>query len=124
MVVGGINDPSLGPVIMAGTGGILVDLFGDTAFRMCPLTEEDAVELMDDLKGRVLLRGYRGAPAADESAFRLLLLSVSQLLDACPEIEEMDLNPVMVLARGAIAVDARVRIGTPQPRIRSRRITY
>lgn len=124
MVVGGLNDPSLGPVIMAGTGGIFVDLLGDTVFRMCPLTEADAVEMIDDLKGRRLLRGYRGAPAADEAAFRLLLLAASQLLDACPEIEEMDLNPVMVLAQGARAADVRIRIGPPRSGIRSRRIAY
>lgn len=124
MVVGGVNDPSLGPVIMAGTGGIFVDLLGDTAFRMCPLTDADAAELIEDLKGRLLLRGYRGAPAADEAAFRLLLLSVSQLLDACPEIEEMDLNPVMVLWKGAVAVDVRIKVGLPRLGVRSRRISY
>ena len=68
MVAGGLNDPLLGPVVMAGTGGILVELIGDTAFRMCPLTERDADALIEELKGRALLRGYRGSPAADESA--------------------------------------------------------
>ena len=109
---------------MAGTGGILVDLLGDTAFRMCPLTEPDAVALIEELKGHVLLRGYREAPAVDESAFRQLLLAVSQLLDLCPEIEEMDLNPVMVLRTGAIVVDARIKVALAQPLVRSRRIEY
>jgi acyl-CoA synthetase (NDP forming) len=124
MVVGGLNDPALGPVIMAGTGGVLVDLLGDTVFRMCPLTEPDAAEMIDDLKGRLLLRGYRGAPPADEAAFRQLLLSASQLLDACPEIEEMDFNPVMVLRKGAVAADVRIKIGQPRSVVRSRRISY
>jgi acetyl coenzyme A synthetase (ADP forming)-like protein len=124
MVVGGLNDPALGPVIMAGTGGIFVDLLGDTAFRMCPLTEGDAADMIEELKGRLLLRGYRGAPPADEAAFRVLLLSVSQLLDACPEIEEMDLNPVMVLWKGAVAVDVRIKIGQPRIGVGSRRISY
>ena len=124
MVVGGLNDPSLGPVIMAGTGGIFVDLLGDTAFRMCPLTEADAAALVEDLKGRVLLRGYRGAAPVDEAALRHLLLSISQLLDLCPEIEEMDLNPVMVLSSGATVVDARIKVGPPRPTARSRRIVY
>jgi len=124
MVAGGLNDPLLGPVIMAGTGGIFVDLLGDTAFRMCPLTEPDAVGLIEELKGHVLLRGYRGAPPVDESAFRQLLLAVSQLLDLCPEIEEMDLNPVMVLRTGAVVVDARIKVGVAKPAVLSRRIAY
>jgi acyl-CoA synthetase (NDP forming) len=124
MVVGGLNDQSLGPVIMAGTGGVFVDLLGDTVFRMCPLTDDDARELIEDLKGRRLLRGFRGAPPADEQAFRSLLISVSQLLDVCPEIEEMDLNPVMVLREGAVAADVRIKIGQPRAGVRSRRITY
>lgn len=124
MVAGGLNDPLLGPAIMAGTGGIFVDLIGDTAFRMCPLTEPDAAALIEELKGHVLLRGYRGAPPADEPAFRQLLLAVSQLLDLCPEIEEMDLNPVMVLRTGVVVVDARIKVGVAQPAARSRRIAY
>jgi acyl-CoA synthetase (NDP forming) len=124
MVVGGLNDQSLGPIIMAGTGGVFVELLGDTVFRMCPLTEADARDMIEDLKGSRLLRGYRGAPPADEQAFRLMLISVSQLLDACPEIEEMDLNPVIVLREGAIAADVRIKIGPPRSGVRSRRITY
>jgi acetyl coenzyme A synthetase (ADP forming)-like protein len=124
MVVGGLNDQSLGPIIMAGTGGVFVELLGDTVFRMCPLTEADAGDMIEDLKGSRLLRGYRGAPPADEQAFRLMLISVSQLLDACPEIEEMDLNPVIVLREGAIAADVRIKIGPPRSGVRSRRITY
>lgn len=124
MVAGGLNDPLLGPVIMAGTGGIFVELVGDTAFRICPLTEPDADLLIEELKGRALLRGYRGAPAADESAFRALLLALSQLLDVCPEIEEMDLNPVMVLRKGAVVVDARIKVGPVKPAPRLRRIAY
>ena len=91
---------------------------------MCPLTEPDAISLIEELKGKVLLRGYRGAPIADESAFRALLLAVSQLLDVCPEIEEMDLNPVMVLRTGVVVVDARIKIGPLKPAARSRRIAY
>jgi acetate---CoA ligase (ADP-forming) len=124
MVVGGLNDLPLGPVIMAGTGGIFVELFGDTAFRMCPLTETEAAALVEDVKGKLLLRGYRGAPAADEAAFRNLLLAVSQLLDACPEIEEMDLNPVMVRRKGAEVVDARIKVGVLPEAHRSRRVSY
>ncbi len=124
LVIGAINDPSFGPLVMAGTGGIFVELIGDTVFRMCPLAEFDAAEMIGEMKGRVLLRGYRGAPPADESAFRAMLLRVSQLVDACPEIQEMDLNPVMVLPSGAVAADARVRIGPKAPGPKGRRVSY
>ena len=125
MVVGGVNDPALGPVIMGGTGGVLVELFADTVFRMCPLTEADAQEMVDEMKGRALLRGYRGATPADEPAFRRALLAISQLLDACPEIQEMDLNPIIVATEGATAVDVRIKIGTPaSPSPQARRISY
>ncbi len=123
MVVGGLNDPSFGPLVMAGTGGIFVELVGDTVFRMCPLTETDASEMVEDMKGRVLLRGYRGAPPADELAFRNVLLAVSQLVDACPEIQEMDINPLLVLRTGAVAADVRIRVGAPPVRT-GRRVSY
>jgi acyl-CoA synthetase (NDP forming) len=125
MVVGGINDPALGPVIMGGTGGVLVELFADTVFRMCPLTDADAQEMVDEMKGRALLRGYRGATPADEAAFLRVLLAISQLLDACPEIHEMDINPIIVATSGATAVDVRIRVGTPaSPSPQARRISY
>jgi acyl-CoA synthetase (NDP forming) len=124
MVIGALNDPSFGPLVMAGTGGIFVELVGDTVFRMCPLTESDAEDMVDELKGRILLRGYRGGAAADEAAFRDVLLAVSQLADACPEIQEMDINPVMVLRQDAVAVDVRVRIGPKAPGPAGRRISY
>jgi acyl-CoA synthetase (NDP forming) len=124
MVVGAVTDPAFGPLVMAGTGGVLVDLLGDTVFRMCPLTGDDAEDMLAELKGRVLLRGYRGAPPADEAAFRTALLRVSQLVETCPEIQEMDINPLLVLATGAVAVDVRVRIGLPPAPIKGRRISY
>jgi acyl-CoA synthetase (NDP forming) len=111
MVIGGLNDPGFGPVVMCGTGGVLVDLLDDTAFGMCPLADAEARVLVERLKGRVRMRGFRGAAAADETAFRRLLVRVSQVLHACPEIQEMDLNPVMVLPAGAVVADVRIRLG-------------
>jgi acetyl coenzyme A synthetase (ADP forming)-like protein len=124
MVVGAMNDPSFGPLVMAGTGGIFVELVGDTVFRMCPLAEADAGEMVDEMKGKLLLRGYRGAPPADEASFRAVLLAVSQLVDACPEIQEMDINPLMVLQHGAVAADVRVRVGPKAVGPAGRRISY
>jgi acyl-CoA synthetase (NDP forming) len=124
MVAGAINDPAFGPLVMAGTGGIFVELLADTVFRMCPLSEQDAVDMVNEMKGRVLLRGYRGSAPVDEAAFQTVLLRVSQLVDACPEIQELDLNPVMVRAQGAMAADVRVRIGPKPPGPAGRRIAY
>ena len=91
---------------------------------MCPLSEADAGEMIDEMKGKVLLRGYRGSAPADEAAFRQALLSISQLIDACPEILEMDINPVLVLAHGAVAADARILIGPKSKGPAGRRIWY
>ena len=124
MVVGGLNDPAFGPLVMGGTGGIFVELVGDTVFRLCPLTSSDAADMVNEMKGRVLLRGFRGAPPVDETAYRDVLSRVSQLVDACPEIQEMDINPLMVLATGAVAADVRIRIGPRPPARGGRRISY
>ena len=124
MIVGALQDPLFGPLIACGTGGVLVDLLADSAFRLHPLTEPDAVEMIDQLKGARLLRGYRGAPPADEAALRDVLLRVSELVTAAPEIQELDLNPVMVTASGACVADARVRIEHPRPQGKNRRVAY
>ena len=124
MIVGALQDPLFGPLIACGTGGVLVDLLADTAFRLHPLAEPDAAEMIDELKGARLLRGYRGAPAADEAALRDVLLRVSELVTAAPEIQELDLNPVIVGASGACVADARVRIEQVRPQARSRRVAY
>ena len=94
------------------------------SFRLHPLTEPDTVEMIDQLKGARLLRGYRGAPPADETALRDVLLRVSELVTAAPEIHELDLNPVIVTAAGACVADARVRIEHPRPQGNYRRVAY
>ena len=124
MIVGALQDPLFGPLIACGTGGVLVDLLADSAFRLHPLTEPDTVEMIDQLKGARLLRGYRGATPADEAALRDVLLRVSELVTAAPEILELDLNPVMVTAAGACVADARVRIEHPRPQGNYRRVAY
>ena len=124
MMVGGLNDPAFGPVVMAGSGGVLVELMADTAFAMCPVSDAGARALLEHVRGVARLRGFRGAPVLDEQAFRGLVVRVSQLLAACPEIHEMDVNPVMVMASGVVAVDARIRLGPPAPAAEGRRIRY
>ena len=110
MIVGATLDPKFGHVIVCGSGGTLVELLGDTQCRLAPLTDRAAAEMLDEVQGIALLRGFRGAPVGDEAALRTTLLRVSALLDACPQIAELDLNPVIVTPEGAFVVDARVRV--------------
>jgi acetyl coenzyme A synthetase (ADP forming)-like protein len=124
MIVGALQDPLFGPLIACGTGGVLVDVLADTAFRLHPLSGSDAIEMIDELRGSRLLRGYRGSTPADEGALRDVLLRVSELVRVAPEIQELDLNPVIVLGSGARVADARVRIQTAARTRTGRRIEY
>jgi acyl-CoA synthetase (NDP forming) len=110
ILVGVVNDPVFGPVVVCGAGGTAVELLKDTAARITPLTDADAHELVTSLKTYPLLDGWRGAPKADVPALEDMLLRVSALVEAHPEIAELDLNPVIVGASGAVAVDVRVRV--------------
>jgi acetyl coenzyme A synthetase (ADP forming)-like protein len=124
MFIGGLQDPSFGPIVLCGSGGVLVELFADAVCRLCPLTDLDAEEMLTDVRGSARLRGYRGRPAADEAALRDALLRVSALLDACPEIHELDINPVNVRERGVIALDVRIRIAPVPAPPPTRRVRY
>lgn len=123
MFIGALHDPSFGPVLACGSGGVLVDLLRDSVFRLHPLTDRDALEMLQEVRGASRLRGYRGAPVADEEGLRQALLRVSALLDVCPEIEELDINPVKVLERGVAIVDARIRVEKKVGQV-SRRVVY
>jgi acetate---CoA ligase (ADP-forming) len=124
MIVGAIQDPVFGPLVACGTGGVLVDVLADTAFRLHPLSASDARAMIDELRGARLLRGYRGAPPSDEAALREVLLRTSALIAAAPEIQELDLNPVIVLPSGARVADVRVRIERAPRMAAGRRIEY
>ncbi len=124
MLVGCVNDALFGPVVVSGSGGVLAELHADVARRLHPVTTVDAVEMIDELKSVRLLRGYRGQPRLDEAALRTAILRISTLLTICPEIQELDLNPVKVLEAGVCVVDARVRVDREQPRQTKRRVMY
>jgi acyl-CoA synthetase (NDP forming) len=124
VMVGSLQDPLFGPLVLYGSGGTLVEIMADVALRLHPLTDQDARDMLEEVKGTALLRGFRGAARGDEAALRELLLRVSALLEACPEIAEMDLNPVKVLERGVVAVDCRVRVARKTAALPSRRIAY
>jgi acetyl coenzyme A synthetase (ADP forming)-like protein len=124
LLVGAVLDPTFGPLVACGSGGVLVDLLGDTTFRLHPLTDLDAAEMVESLKSVRLLRGYRGHAPADERALVDVLLRVSALVELCPEIQELDINPLKVLARGVAALDVRVRISRRAAPPPTRRIAY
>jgi acyl-CoA synthetase (NDP forming) len=123
MFIGALHDPSFGPVLACGSGGILVDLLRDSVFRLHPLTDLDAAEMLQEVRGARLLRGYRGSPAVDEASLRDALLRVSSLVEICPEIQELDINPVKVLETGVKILDARIRIEKRAGQV-SRRVVY
>lgn len=108
VILGGKRDPSFGPVVMFGLGGVYVELFEDVAFRLAPLTREDAEEMICEVRGSRLLRGVRGEAPADVAAITDALLALARLLVECPEVAEIDVNPLLVFEQGVAAVDARV----------------
>ena len=117
MMLGAINDPIFGHVIVCGSGGVMIELLADSACRLHPVTNQDAAEMVGVLKGARLLRGFRGNAPADEKAFRESVLRISALVGICPEIQELDVNPLVVLQEGVSALDVRVRVSTSAHRI-------
>jgi acyl-CoA synthetase (NDP forming) len=111
MLVGVVHDRLFGPVVACAIGGTQVELLKDVSVRITPLTDVDAAQMVRALATFPLLDGYRGAARLDVAALEDVLLRVSALVEALPQIAEMDLNPVIVLPRGAVIVDARIRIG-------------
>ncbi len=112
IVIGGVRDPDFGPMVMVGLGGIFVEVLRDVSFRICPITHRDAQDMLDELKGAALLEGARGRPRASREAIIDILLKVGGeqglLLQHANDICAADINPVIVSASAAIAVDARL----------------
>lgn len=107
-------DLLFGPLIAFGLGGIHVEILGDVRFRITPLTDQDAAEMVQEIRGYRLLEGYRGHPPADVAAIEELLLRVSRLAEEVPEISELDFNPIFALApgEGCRIADARIRVNS------------
>jgi acetate---CoA ligase (ADP-forming) len=110
LLAGMVQDPVFGPLVAFGPGGVLAELIGGAEFRIAPLTDVDAEELVNGGKAGRLVRGFRGAPPADAGALIDLVQRLSQLAQDVPEVAELDLNPVLALPDGCLAVDARVRL--------------
>jgi acetyltransferase len=108
LVVGGIRDPGLGPMVMVGIGGITVELFADTCFAVAPVDAGEATGMWLSLRSAQLLTGYRGSAAVDLTPLAALVVSVGHLLLDNPDVTEVDLNPVMAGPDGYVAVDWRI----------------
>ena len=108
LIVGTTTDLQFGPMIMFGIGGIFVEVYKDVSFRLIPINRGDALEMMGEIKGKVLLTGIRGLPGAEPEELVDILVKVSRLIENNPEIDEMDINPLLITPKGVMAVDARV----------------
>jgi acetyltransferase len=114
LIVGVVDDPQFGPVILFGHGGTAVEVVNDKALGLPPLNMHLARELMSHTRIYQLLKGYRGLQAADLEAIAVTLIRVAQLIIDLPEILELDINPLLADEYGVVALDARVRIGQAQ----------
>jgi acetyltransferase len=108
VIIGTKIDDQFGPVIMYGLGGIMVEILKDVAFRVLPITPTDARKMTEETKSYPILNGVRGTPALDKKALRKLLILCSDIVESYPQIDEMDLNPVIVHEKGVSVVDARI----------------
>jgi acyl-CoA synthetase (NDP forming) len=110
LLAGVVQDPVFGPLVAFGPGGVFAELIGEAQFRIAPLTLTDAEDLVTTGKAGRLVAGFRGAPPASASALVDLVLRLARLAEDIPEVAELDLNPVLGLPDGCVAVDARVRL--------------
>ncbi|HEU0304859.1 MAG TPA: acetate--CoA ligase family protein, partial [Gaiellaceae bacterium] len=115
LLAGVVQDPVFGPLVAFGPGGVFAELIGEAQFRIAPLTDADAEELVHSGKAGRLVAGFRGAPASDAAALADVVLRLSRLAEDLPEVAELDLNPVIGLAEGCVAVDARIRVQHVEP---------
>ncbi|MEJ7772334.1 MAG: acetate--CoA ligase family protein [Geodermatophilaceae bacterium] len=110
LIVGAVQDQQFGPVVMLGAGGVLSDLLADRTFRIMPLTDSDAADMIDRLRMSPLLDGFRGRPIVSRDAVRDLLHRVAAMVEDMTQIAELDLNPVVCIGADVVAVDAKIRL--------------
>ncbi|MEE9570141.1 MAG: acetate--CoA ligase family protein, partial [Gammaproteobacteria bacterium] len=116
VIVGAVSDPSFGKLVAFGLGGILVEVLKDVTFRLAPANEADAGSMLDGIQAAEILRGVRGAEAVDRGALTRIIVNVSELIDDFPEIQEIDLNPILANPTGATAVDALITVDFSPPK--------
>jgi acetyl coenzyme A synthetase (ADP forming)-like protein len=120
LLAGVVQDPVFGPLVAFGPGGVFAELIGEAVFRIAPLTDVDAAELVDGGKAGRLVAGFRGAPAADRASLLDLVCRLARLGEDIPAVAELDLNPVLALPDRCVAVDARIRVRTPETVVRAK----
>ncbi len=102
------RDATFGHVLLAGLGGIFVEVYKDVAFRVCPITRNDAESMLDELKGKAILAGVRGQKPVNRKALVDAMVSLSELPKKLPNLQELDVNPFMINDKQGVAVDARI----------------
>ncbi|WP_340820181.1 acetate--CoA ligase family protein [Methanolobus sp. WCC4] len=108
VIIGGMRDPQFGPVVMFGTGGIMVELMKDVSFRLAPLDKGEAMAMMEDVRGYPLLTGYRGSKPVDREMLASVIVKLSDIITKIEVIREIEINPLFAYEDGVMAVDARV----------------
>ncbi|MEM4481408.1 MAG: acetate--CoA ligase family protein [Desulfurococcaceae archaeon] len=107
VIVGGLVDPVFGITLMFGLGGVFTEVFKDVTFRVWPITIDDAVDMINEIKSSVVLKGFRGMPPVDIRSIADIIVKLGKILEDRPDIETADLNPVLAYPNGALAIDAR-----------------
>lgn len=110
VIVGAMRDSVFGPTVMCGLGGVFTEVLKDVSFRVAPIIEVDAIEMIEELQGYAVLCGARGAEPSDLEALVSLLIKIADLVHQRTDILELDLNPVRIYAHGLLALDARIKI--------------
>jgi len=108
IIIGMSRDPQFGPVIMFGLGGIFVELLKDVSFRLVPVSPLDAAEMIQEIRARKMLEGFRGLPAVHIPTLEKLIVRVSDFIESHPDIVELDINPLIARGKDIVAVDARI----------------
>jgi len=112
LIIGSSCDPQFGRMLMFGMGGVFVEIYKDVSFRLLPISAFDAHEMIEEIRGKAIFEGARGFPKVDKEALAKILVDISSGIGRYPDIEELDINPLMVTGKGLVAVDARVILGT------------
>lgn len=121
-IAGGMRDPTFGPVVLFGLGGIFVEAIHDVTFRIAPLTELDASEMLEEIKGRAVLDGVRGQPPADKETIGKIILATSRMMCEIEDLDQIDLNPVIAYDHGASVVDVRMILTKDAARTNANRL--
>ncbi len=108
VIIGGKKDPTFGQVLVFGLGGVFVEVFNDVSFRVTPIKERDAIDMISEIKGIKILQGVRGGKPVDFKSLVDILMKTSRMLEENPDIKELDMNPVFALTNKSVAVDARI----------------